>query len=341
MSTHLFRGIHHRDTVGRVGVSGRRGRASADAPATTMEDPSNRRSGPTTLHRLVLGILVASGVGLLGVACALAPRPDSLIYDGPRGRVSVETVPDSSFEATHPIPVEPSVVTLVLRGVTIQPQERILQTLLAGRTSPAPVFSEEEAAFLTPFIVKALAVAGPRQRVRFGVSTTAPGTNPDVAAGTLYAQGRLLHLTLTHYTPSRQGQDSKPGRLLPDPTEQVTYLVSFTPEHARVHEQNLVATFKEPAHTTVIIDVRVLAHTVESERITPPERREATMGKDAPPSADEQLQAIEDLIVRQAKENEALKSEMSELRRMLADQEAELNKLKKGKGKKDQQKKQP
>lgn len=55
----------------------------------------------------------------------------------------------------------------------------------------------------------------------------------------------------------------------------------------------------------------------------------------------DELRALKEHVVKKDMENEALKDDFRALRQKLADQEAELNKLKKRKGKKDRPDRQP
>lgn len=263
----------------------------------------------------------------------------------------LEGIPDRSFQAAHPITLEPAIITRVLGGVLIQEQQRLLQTLLAGEPKPDRVFSDEDIAFLTPLIATVLSRATFDRRVRFRViHRTASGT--ESTEGTLLVYGRSVHLTLTHYRYNlvRPDTDSKPRRHLPDPTGFSGRHVLFMPAAAlRPEVYQPPALLDAPPSTTLVIDYGLLnklpsAH--QESASAAPSQPEKTAGSDGPPQTSapadrvttrspelevarpEELRAIKDLVIKKDMELEALKEELRILRRKLAEQEAELRALK-------------
>jgi hypothetical protein len=132
-----------------------------------------------------------------------------ILFDDPRGTVSLETIPDQSIQATHPINIEPAVIAQVLKGIEIQDQgDHMFQRLLTGPSSSVPVFSYEHIQFLAPLLAEGLRTASPDQQIDYRVETTYEGSGlessyTETTAGSLYAYGRQLFVTLSQYRYSK------------------------------------------------------------------------------------------------------------------------------------------
>jgi hypothetical protein len=132
-----------------------------------------------------------------------------ILIDDPRGTVSLETIPDQSIQATHPINLEPALLAQVLRGIEIQDQgDHMLQRVLTGPSYSVPVFSDEHIRFLAPLLAEGLRTASPDQQIDYRVETTYEGSGlessyTETTAGSLYAYGRQLFVTLSQYRYSK------------------------------------------------------------------------------------------------------------------------------------------
>jgi hypothetical protein len=74
--------------------------------------------------------------------------------------VSLQTIPDHSIHAAHPINFKPALLAQVLKGIHVQDQgDRLLQRLLAGPSAPVPAFSDEQIQFLAPLLAEGLRTA--------------------------------------------------------------------------------------------------------------------------------------------------------------------------------------
>jgi len=141
---------------------------------------------------------------LVGTACGITAPTGKILFDDPRGTVSLQTMSDQSIQATHPVNLEPTLLAKILRGIEIQDQEHGLQQYLAGRSSPVPVFSDDQIRFLAPLLAEGLRTAAPDQRIEYRVQTTQKGSmlessTTETTAGSLYAYGRQLYVTLSQY----------------------------------------------------------------------------------------------------------------------------------------------
>ena len=163
--------------------------------------PSPQHSGRKLSHKpsFFLALLC-----LIGTACGTTAPTGKIIFDDPRGTVSLQTISDRSIQASHPINLDPALLALVLQGIEIQDQEHGLQKMLAGPAAPVPVFSDDQIRFLAPLLTEGLRTAAPDQAVEYRVQTTHTGSflassTTETTAGSLYAYGRQLYVTLSQY----------------------------------------------------------------------------------------------------------------------------------------------
>ncbi len=292
-------------------------------------------------------------------------RGGDTIDESYRGSVFLERVPErgstamyrpaiKSIEATHPISLNPAVVARLLRGVQVQTKAGASPTSPASRPKAVRLFSDEEIEFLAPLLSTALARATPDQRVGFSVVRPA-AQGAGATEGTLYADRPLLHLTLTRV---RQGSDEPAGIDLD------RRVLSFVPDAARRPDGHADSSglFGGRERATLAVDYDMLMKLPGAEPAagpapasprantdeTPEPARPASVPSAGPakPAAEDarvldELRALKEHVVKKDMENEALKDDLRALRKQLADQEAELNKLKKRKGKKERPDKQP
>lgn len=313
-------------------------------------------------HRAALAwkLVAAIATSPFLIACTSVPQQEIVIHASPKGSVSLRALPDRSFKATHPLSLESAIIARVLRGIQVQEQRRLLQALLAGGPTAAQAFSDDDTDFLAPLIATALSKATPPQEVAFRVvHPRSLGT--ETTGGFLYASDRFLYVTLTHYryNPAGAATDSKPDRHLPDTFELGGHRVLFTPEAAWNFEgkHRNRGPSGETANITLVIDYGLLFQLPAQQSQTVLGVKEADPIKQAPPaeispanptkpvsedsSSLGELRALKDHILKKDMENEALKEEIKALQLKLADEEAELSKLKKRKGKKEQPKAHP
>jgi hypothetical protein len=164
--------------------------------------PSPQHSARKLSHsRLLLLALLC----VVGTACGTIAPTGKIIFDDPRGTVSLQTISDQSIQASHPITLDPALLAQMLKGIKIQDQEYGLVTKFLSGPSPAvPVFSEDQIRFLAPLLAEGLRTAAPDQRIEFRVQDTRQGSlfessTTETTAGSLYAYGRQLYVTLSQY----------------------------------------------------------------------------------------------------------------------------------------------
>ncbi len=176
-------------------------------------------------------------------ACGTTGQTGKILFDDPRGTVSLQTISDQLVHANHPINLDPTLLAQVLRGMEVQDQERGLQKLFGGAPAPIPVFSDDEIQFLAPLLAEALRKAAPNERIEYRVQTTLEGSILESAvtettAGSLYAYGRSLYMTLSQYryAPARVNLHANDGAYRmnrPDASGLQSRILLFTPSSAQ------------------------------------------------------------------------------------------------------------
>ena len=252
------------------------------------------------------------GITLSLSACTTGPELDVTIHESDRGAVYVERIPDRSFRAAHPITLSADTIARVLRGVAVKEDRGPFGNIIIGR-STVRAFKDEDIQFLAPLLVEGLARAVSDQQVGFRV--VQPGML-ELTRGSLYAYGQSLFLTVPWLTPlSRNGAG---GPALP-PT------ILFIPESAKRPD-----TYRDAHSTemTLVIDYDLLV-SLPSDSGAPPPSQSPT---GAPPIATGQTtapvpttQTIQSPAQPSAREWDDVRKELHELKRKLAEQEAERN----------------
>jgi hypothetical protein len=174
----------------------------------------------------------------------------------------------------------------VLRGVIVQDNGAFFQNLVYGKPEAVRAFKDEDVEYLAPLLVEGLTRAASDQQVGFrvvqvGVSTNSqiaglafcvdsvrfpgvceseqPGTISEVStAGSLYAYGQSLYLTLTeyHYRTKRAETSTTANRRIFNPAGMANRTVHFVPESAK-RPDSYRTTLSTDA--TLMIDYNLLA----------------------------------------------------------------------------------
>ena len=291
---------------------------------------------PSRSLSLRLRVLLLGCIPLLIAGCA-GSRPTTSIQETSIGSVFLESVSDSSFQASHPIKLSETTVGDVLRGIHTKEKSGLL--LLLGKAAKSTnlndirTFSEDEIAFLTPHITAALAQATATQRVGFRIYSTpylAPSakTAPqrETTAGYLFADGLSLHVILTqyrHYPGKRPTASQKEPRPLPDTDGLRDREVTFLPEGAvRSDVYDRSSWIGKSEDRSLAIDYQLLARllTPPPPPVPAPQPAPIVTAPPPPPQAPP--------VVKQDTELQAFKEEMKALRKKVDEQEAELQRLK-------------
>ena len=148
--------------------------------------------------------LLLALVCLVGTACGITGPTGKILFDDPRGTVSLQTMSDQSIQANHPINLDPNLMAQLLRGIQIQEQEHGLQKLITSPSAPVPVFSDDQIRFLAPLLAEGLRTATADQRIEYRVNATHKGSvlessTTETTVGSLYAYGRQMYVILSQY----------------------------------------------------------------------------------------------------------------------------------------------
>ncbi|TKB56378.1 MAG: hypothetical protein E8D50_00295 [Nitrospira sp.] len=285
--------------------------------------------------RLTLALLTGAILALS--ACASAPDLDVTIHESNRGAVYMERIPDRSFQASHPITLSADTMARVLRGVVVKDSRGVLGNLAGGKQEATRAFGDEEVEYLTPLLVEGLARAASDQQVGFRIvqsgaqpqsqssgtviclsdvrfpgvceSEQKPGTiSEQSTAGSLYAYGQSLYLTLIAYRHWTEQVETSTvaNRRIVSPVGFLNRTVHFVPESAKRPDSYRTA---RSTDTTLVIDYGLLATLPVA-----PEMR-STPSHSSTPVKGEPAQRDADM--------DELRKELQEIKKKLAKQEEE------------------
>ncbi|SLM48552.1 exported protein of unknown function [Nitrospira japonica] len=279
----------------------------------------------------------AAVVSILSLAaCATSSELDLMLQESDRGTVVLERITDRSFQAAHPIKLPAGTVARVLRGVLVRDDQGFLQDIGVRKADALQAFSEEDVAYLAPLITDGLSRAASDQQVGFTVNQQGPpvysqrvgaavGSSepplrlapPETTAGSIYAYGRSLYVTLTQYRYRVERPDTinMPNRRVPDRTGLLNHTVMFIPESAKRDDKYRTALSTD---TTLVIDYELLAGLPldagrEIVRQPPPAAPAPASAQGAPAKVGDTNKKDPEL--------EALRKELEDIKRQLADQD--------------------
>ncbi len=297
------------------------------------------------IHGLFLLLAVLC---LVSTACSSTAPTSKIPVEDPRGTVSRQAIADRSIQASHPINLDPALIARVLMGLQIQERQRVLQEMLAGSSTAIPVFSEEQVQFLAPRIAKALTTATAGEAVAFLVTSPRPGSSrlestvTEATAGSLYAYGLSLYVTLSQYryAPNQPNTDSSAHRRLPDSSGLSNRTLHFTPSTAQRPDEFYRPTGGASTDRGIAIDYQMLQHAVISgavteqpapraERMAAPIREPLSETKVSDTSfqttetlaqREAELRTLKDLVIKKDLELESLRNELQSVRKQLDSQ---------------------
>jgi hypothetical protein len=251
---------------------------------------------------------------LLLSACSSGSELTTKVDESSQGAVYLTRVSDRSFQAAHPIKIDPTVIALVLNGILIRDDQGTTREVRR-------VFSGSEVGYLAPIISEGLRRAAPDQQVVFRGGPSGGPASPSRSAsdpsdphlhvspsGVMYAYGRSLYVTLPQYPSRPEAATTANGTVTGSPNRSM----SFIPEAAKRADS-----FLDTSSTgnTLVIDYELLAMLPAaslpsaSAPSAPPSQPAVSGGQTDPPKRDAEI--------------EALRKELQEIKKQLAEQEAE------------------
>jgi len=292
--------------------------------------PQHQADPSVTPHASRLTVLLALFCFIFA-ACGTTGQTGKVLFDDPRGTVSLQTISDQSIQANHPIDLDPTLLAQVLRGMEVQDQERGLQSLIGRAPAPIPVFSDDEIQFLAPLLAEGLRTAAPNQRIEYRVQTIHEGSLLEssiieTTAGSLYAYGRSLYMTLSQYryAPARVNLHANDGAYRmnrPDASGLQSRILLFSPSSAQRSEAFNPLVGGKSTDRFLAVDYQILqqAPPAAAGQTVPQTGTSPMSGSPAGSSASEsQTHKTEAL----AQEVEALRKELQSVQKQLGNQPA-------------------
>lgn len=239
-------------------------------------------------------------------ACSTGPEVDVKIDESSQGAVYLKRTRDGSFQAAHPIKIDSNTTALVLNGILIR-EKPSGQKNVSGDSDARRVFTGSEIAYLAPLISEGLRRADSDQLVKFRVGK---------AAGTLYAYGRSLYVTLNQYDrPQGASTTTNPSNNASvDTTGLANRTLSFVPEAAKRPDTYLDALSTD---RTLVIDYALLDRLPAAASL-PASAQPVPILPPPPAPAAEKAEPV-----KKDPEMEALRKELEDIKKQLAEQQAE------------------
>jgi hypothetical protein len=276
---------------------------------------------------------------VVGTACGTTAPTGKVLFDDPRGTVSLQKISDPSIQATHPINLEPALLAQLLRGMGIQYQEHGLQKMIVGQSPPVPVFSEDQIQFLAPLLAQGLRTAAPDQSIGYRVQATRKGIaleSPitETTAGSLYAYGRSLYVTLSQYRYAASRTDTRKTSRgqVPDTTGLLNRILTFTPSTAQRPESFNQPTDGMSTDRFLVIDYQLLQPGAPVAAVTIAQTapqvegvaESASRDTETLAQRDAEIRTLKDLVVKKELELDTLRKELESVRKQLDSQKRKI-----------------
>ena len=241
---------------------------------------------------------------LLCFACSTGEDTITKIDESPLGAVFLRRLDGGPpFQAAHPIKIDSSTITLVLNGILIR--DNPAQKNSSESSNVRRLFAGSQVGHVAPLVSEGLRRATPDQEVEFTIGEV---------TGVLYAYGRSLYVTLIE---DRSRLDAATAIGVANRTSGgmgfANRTLSFIPEAALRGNSYRDA---RSTDSTLVIDYELLAMLPPASLPSASARNASTL----PPQSGNADNA--DPVHRDA-EIEALRKEVQDIKKQLADQEAE------------------
>jgi hypothetical protein len=268
---------------------------------------------------------------VVGTACSTTAKTETILFEDPRGSVSLQTISDPSIQASHPINLEPALLAQLLRGLELHDEglghEHVqgIQSFIVGAAATTyPLFSEDQVQFLAPLLAEGLRTATPNESIEYRVVTTREGSNrfqspiTVTTAGSLYAYSRQLYVILSQYRynpmlTNLSVRDSSGRQATVDYSGLMYRTLRLTPKAAQRADSPDPPTMEKPTDRFVAVDYQLLD---QAWRASAAKRRAAPQGEQGAAPIGESLEATR-ASEAQAHNTAALAQEVETLKKQL------------------------
>src|SRR2546427_4326277 len=142
------------------------------------------------LYIILFGLTAAILTGLSG--CGWFGTASRTVYQDDTLRVFLEADPTvtsgRSVPNDHPVSLDTTQLSLLLRGVEVERPPGLLKSLVSGPTREA-AFSKDEIMALAPQLKEAFAQASSKERVSFALMRSSSGQGSELTAGGAWGRG--------------------------------------------------------------------------------------------------------------------------------------------------------
>ena len=193
-------------------------------------------------------------------SCTWTPQVETVLHDSSQGMVSLRTISDEHFQASHPVEIQRTTIERVLRGVYSFRDVRLIENLIGGDPKPVKLFSPSQVRFLAPLLTSAFSQATKEEEVYFQCLVNQGSSRP--ITGTLLIHNSTLFLTWKEplSKPTVLSKQHRSSSGLPNPSMPQDHTVVFAPKQAlRTVDGSIRTYLKERGDNTLAIDYQLLA----------------------------------------------------------------------------------
>src|SRR3989475_957723 len=155
------------------------------------------------LYIILFGLTAAILTGLSG--CGSFGTASRTVYQDDTLRVFLEADPTvtsgRSVPNDHPVSLDTTQLSLLLRGVEVERPPGLLKSLVSGPTREA-AFSKDEIMALAPQLKEAFAQASSKERVSFALMRSSSGQGSELTAGAGWVRGGGVSFPLRRFSGS-------------------------------------------------------------------------------------------------------------------------------------------
>ena len=288
-------------------------------------------------------------------SCTWTPQVETVLHDSSQGMVSLRTISDEHFQASHPVDIQRSTIERVLRGVYSFRDVRLIENLIGGDPKPVKLLSPSQVRFLAPLLTSAFSQATKEEEVYFQCSVNQGSSRP--ITGTLLIHDSTLFLTWKEALskPAVLSKQHRASSGLPNPSMAQDHTVVFAPKLAlRAVDGSIHSYLTERGDNTLAIDYQLLAElpskaigVTEGEKKDRQTTTQEDQQKRAGPSSTEvrnleepttsdpiqgtDTNPVSESIPGGQSDMRALKEQMEKLQKEMLKQQEELERLKREK----------